>query len=327
MTIAKVHHYVPQFLLRNFGNGKKDQVWVYDKLSSRTFPSNTRNIASESRFYDFEYQGQTLTSLEGWLSELESKAKSVINFILEADTLSTISIDQKNILADFLSVQLTRTKAFREDWNALPRLFKEHIEKFGHTIAPNSRAEEFLREATENETKEEMAKIILKAPEKYASAFLNKDWVLAATNRKHPFIFNDHPLARQNMIEKPNRGNLGLECVGIEIYFPLSPTRALVMWCPTLIELIHRRASMMLNQGTICTAAITSDPESVVKMSAALLSGKPLQYSPANVENFNSLQVIWSERYIFSSINDFTLAESMLEEHPKLKKGKRPKVA
>ena len=33
MTIAKVQHYVPQFLLRNFGNGKKDQVWVYDKTS------------------------------------------------------------------------------------------------------------------------------------------------------------------------------------------------------------------------------------------------------------------------------------------------------
>jgi hypothetical protein len=72
MTIAKVQHYVPQFLMRNFGNGKKDQVWVYDKSSNRSFPSNTKNLASENRFYDFEYQGQPL-SIEPWLSELEGQ--------------------------------------------------------------------------------------------------------------------------------------------------------------------------------------------------------------------------------------------------------------
>jgi hypothetical protein len=27
-----------------------------------------------------------------------------------------------------------------------------------------------------------------------------------------------------------------------------------------------------------------------------MLGGKPVQYSAANVENFNSLQVVWSER-------------------------------
>ena len=51
MAIAKVQHYVPQFLLRNFGNGKKDQLWgFYDKTSDRSFPTNAKNVASESRF-------------------------------------------------------------------------------------------------------------------------------------------------------------------------------------------------------------------------------------------------------------------------------------
>jgi hypothetical protein len=52
--MAKIQHYVPQFLLRNFGNGKKDQVWVYDKIDGRSFPTNAKNVASESRFYDFQ---------------------------------------------------------------------------------------------------------------------------------------------------------------------------------------------------------------------------------------------------------------------------------
>ncbi|NRF50257.1 DUF4238 domain-containing protein, partial [Pseudomonas stutzeri] len=103
MAIAKVQHYVPQFLLRNFGNGKKDQVWVYDKSSARAFPSNTKNVASESRFYDFEYQGQTI-SLEPWLGQLEGSAQSVIRFILETDSVAKLADEQKQILAAFWAV-------------------------------------------------------------------------------------------------------------------------------------------------------------------------------------------------------------------------------
>ena len=62
-------------------------------------------------------------------------------------------------------------------------------------------------------------------------------------------------------------------------------------------------------------------------MSNSLLSGQPVQYSVANVENFNSLQVAWSERYIFSTLNDFHLAREMLRDHPNLRQGPRSTVA
>lgn len=319
MAIAKVQHYVPQFLLRNFGNGKKDQVWVYDKSSSRSFPSNTKNVASESRFYDFEFQGQTLT-LENWLSELESKAKSVISFILKSDTLKTLSDEQKEILAAFFAVQMTRTKTFREEWNEFPGLLRKHLELTGDKVAPDSQAEELIRDFSENDSKEQTARIIYKAPETYAAHFLNKDWVLAATSRKHPFLLSDNPLTRQNMIDRPNRGNLGLKTQGIEIYFPLSPTRALAMWCSSLTNVVHQSAQTLKR-------TMSSEAEEIIAMSDALLSGRPVQYSNLNVENFNSLQVIWSERYIFSTSNDFSLPESMIGDHPSLKKGPRATVA
>jgi hypothetical protein len=100
-----VQHYVPQFLLRNFGNGKKDQVWVYDKTSDRVFPTNTRNVAGESHFYDFEFQGEQL-SIESWLSGLEGQAKSVVRKILDADSVAGLALEEKQLLAAFLSVQL-----------------------------------------------------------------------------------------------------------------------------------------------------------------------------------------------------------------------------
>jgi len=99
------------------------------------------------------------------------------------------------------------------------------------------------------------------------------------------------------------------------------------MWCPTLTELVHRGALSMMERNRGSAPADAPDPEGVIAMSDSLLSGKPVQYSVPNVENFNSLQVIWSERYVFSHTNDFHLAESMLGEHPSLKKGPRSTVA
>jgi hypothetical protein len=320
MTIAKIQHYVPQFLLRHFGNGKKDQVWVYDKSTYRSFPSNTKNVASESRFYDFEFEGQS-HSLEPWLSDLETKAKSVISVILNSDNVSILANEQRLILGQFLAVQLTRTKTFREEWNAFPAMLREHFERSGDKVAPGSQAERLLQEITENESKEQTASIVIDAPETYASHFLDKDWVLAATSRKHPFLLSDNPLTRQNMIDRPHRGNLGLTTPGIEIYFPLSPTRALAMWCPSLTDLVHRGAMSLITPGN------GSDPEGLLAMSKALLNGGIVQYSQANVDNFNSLQIVWSERYIFSTLNDFELAQGMLREHPSLKYGPRSTVA
>lgn len=322
MTTAKIQHFVPQFLLRGFSNGKKDQIWVYDKSSNRSFPSNIKNVASESRFYDFEHEGEQL-SIEPWLSELEGRAKSVISTILEADSLVTLLAEQKYILASFLAVQHTRTKTFREQWKSLPKLLKEQLEKNGDQIAPGSQVEELIRDLPENTSKEQTARFVLSAPATYATHFLDKDWALAATSRKHPFLLSDNPVTRQNMVDRPLRGNLGLTNPGIEIYLPLSPTRALVMWCPTLTNLIHRSAMSLADLQRVSDVA---DPNGIIALSDSLLSGKPVQYTAENVENFNSLQIAWSERFIFSASNEFPLVQAMLNDQPNLRRGPRPTV-
>jgi hypothetical protein len=96
------------------------------------------------------------------------------------------------------------------------------------------------------------------------------------------------------------------------------------MWCPTLTDLVHRGARSLV---ATRKAEDGADPEGIVAMSDSLLSGKPVQYSVANVENFNSLQIAWSERYIFSTSNDFNLAQRMLAEYPNLRQGPRSTVA
>ena len=109
MTTAKVQHYVPQFLLRNFGSGKKDQVWVFDKTTERSFFTHAKNIASESRFYDFELDGACV-SLEPYLSKIESAAKPILAHILRADSLGELDDTARTTLAAFFSIHLTRTR-------------------------------------------------------------------------------------------------------------------------------------------------------------------------------------------------------------------------
>jgi Protein of unknown function (DUF4238) len=152
MTVAKVQHYVPQFLLRGFGNGKKDQVWVYDKATDRSFSTNAKNIASESRFYDFELNGELVT-LEPMLSRLEGGAKSVIGKILDADSVASLSDEDKATMAVFLSVQLARTKAFRAQWTDFPKLLRERLALSGEEVAEGSQAAELIRDLTKTNPK------------------------------------------------------------------------------------------------------------------------------------------------------------------------------
>ena len=326
MASAKIQHYVPQFLLRNFGNGKKNQVWVYDKAANRSFSTNAKNIASESRFYDFELNGQIM-SLEPMLSTLETKAKPIIESILKADSLAVLGDEDKAMLAVFLSVQFTRTKTFREQWRDFPKMLREHFEARSETVAPGSQAAELIRDLTENESKAEMASFIVKAPSEFAPHFVTKQWVLAATTRKHPFVISDNPLILQNMVDMSPRGNLGLAVEGIEIYFPLSPVRALAIWCPSIVDMVRRGAEKLRRLPSALPKAGISDPDGLLALDEAIRTGHALAYNKDNVLNFNSLQIARSERYVFSCVNDFELAAEMLKSHPNLRQGPRGEVA
>jgi hypothetical protein len=325
VAIAKVQHYVPQFLLKKFGNGKKDQLFVYDKQCDRVFSTNVKNIACESRFYDFEFNSSDLT-IEPALSRLESDAKPLIDRILKQDTLSCLNPEDRAVLSIFLSIQFTRTRTFREQWSSFPSLLREHFTR--HNEPPENLTEisEYLRDPTDNETKLETARFMLNSAEEFSTHFANKTWILAQTTRSCPFIISDNPIVLQNMIDMGPRGNLGLAVRGIEIYFPLTPTRALAMWCPSHEETIREGMSELKRKmflGPQVQEMYFKNHKDLIRLATAIENGTPLAYKKENVENFNSLQIASSERFIFSSKNDFQLAKEMILSEPKLRSGPR----
>jgi len=171
-----------------------------------------------------------------------------------------------------------------------------------------------------------MAKTILDAPKHFGPLLAAKDWVLLQTDRKHPYLIGDHPLAMHNMIDHGLRGNLGLKVEGIEIYFPISPQLSLALWCPShreaLMSGISRLTEMSEKQPWLAER-FTGPWASAVQMMEAITRGTPLPSQPENVLFFNSLQICTAERFVFSSNPDFSLAEDMIAKNPELRHGRR----
>ena len=313
--IAKVQHYVPQFLLKSFGVGKKQHLHVYDKKTGRTFQTNSKNVAGESRFYDFEFEGHMLT-IEPSLSQIEAKAKTQFRRLLESDSLKVLSEEDRAILAVFFAIQFTRTRCYREQWRALPELLGDKLRRSALNCKEQTIIEEYIQPLDENQNKIEAVRSIINAPKDFAIHFANKIWILLKAERRTPFLIGDNPLALQNSMNMEPYGNIGLAAQGIEIYFPLSPVRALALWCPSHEEMFQR-----------AIIANSRDPLAIRQTVDAIETGCPLQFQPMNVINFNSLQIRFSERYIFSNIDDFSLAQEMVTSYPNLRFGPRVQIS
>lgn len=136
----------------------------------------------------------------------------------------------------------------------------------------------------------ELVKIISDAPKRFGHHFSNKAWVLLETERSRPFIIGDNPLTLHNSIDMGPRGNLGLAVVGIEIYFPLSPARALAMWCPSLVE-EFLTTDARLRSSPVHSLTRLARPEHgtrIDEMGAAIRTGSPLSSDRDNILHFNT---------------------------------------
>lgn len=309
---AKVQHYVPRFLLRHFGTGKKDKLFAFDKQTDRSFPTNVKNVAAESRFYDFDIEGHALT-IEPGLERVESTAKPAIKKILDEDSLVPLSGEDRAALSIFFAVQFIRTKWFRQQFRELPKMLEEHVRRVHGDDADLSSIADHIRVPDDNELAFQTAGFIMKHSRDFALQFANKAWMLIATDVKHPFMIGDHPIGLQNHIDMGLYGNLGLGVTGIEIYFPLSPRRALAMWCPSLHDAFRTAVQVRGDAGARAVLY-------------ALENGSPLEYTPGHVMNFNSLQIAHAERFVFSSVDEFSLAKRMLADNPGFRMGMRSRT-
>jgi hypothetical protein len=316
--MAQIQHYVPQFILKNFSEGKKHHVWVFDKVTGKKFKTNVKNIASERGFYDLNLEKNVVT-LEPSITGLENRASKIIKNILQNENISAISENDKLLLSQFFSVQLVRTKQYRIKFKHLSDTLEEKFRLMGF----NPDHIKGYEKIDEEKAKFESLNSILQS-DKFIPYFFVKPWLLFKTTKNCPLYTSDNPLTLQNLNDYGPYGNLGLAIKGIEIYFPVSKTITLAMYCDSIIDKIKNTFESLKNLSRLTPGSIIKVPLLLEQFITGIEKGTTIPYNLDSVINHNSLQVQFSARYIFSSISDFSLAEKMISENPELKDG--PKI-
>ena len=322
MATTQLQHYVPKFLLRRFGSGKKDRLFVFDKHTDTSFSRAASKLAAKNNFYDFDFMGEPVT-IEPMLAHVESKAGEHIARIVKDCRLNVNDSEERGELAAFFAIQMVRT----------PAVLATNRDMFGRMetwLRAEGASQEFFTPDPivgegENAERAMMARNICNAPSDYGPALINKDWLLLKTDSKHPYLIGDHPLTMHNMVVQEGRGNLGIAVEGIELYFPLSPNLALAIWCPSHREMLTNSLQSIdrLVEASNTGRDWVRGKGDVLTILEALQTGEPLRSNPENVEFFNSLQVSTAERFVFSFNGDFSIVKEMIRTNPELRHGRR----
>ena len=290
------HHYVPQFLLRNFSD-PEERVYVFDKHKSTTRRQSPREVAFEKDLYVFKDKTPDRRNLENLATLFDDFGSEPLRKLLKFEGLSSISPEELVKLSYFVAAMMIRVPHTRISALA----FNKHmIEQWGPDICAEG-SDVPISAFNEGTARDMTIDMTATATPEFAELLQGKVWFLMKSTAEHPFYISDNPVAKHNLIERPFRGNLGLKNEGIEIYLPLSPRLTLMLLCPKMTEVASRNRETGLHD--------------------AYYTDTPISAGPENVEHLNSLQVVNAERFIFSTSSDFSLAQDMVREHPELSKG------
>ncbi len=323
--LAKIQHYVPQFILRNFTSGKKHQLFAFDKKKGISFKTNIKNIASEKGFYNFKIEDEEY-SLEEDLGELEETSSKIVKKIINDESLSNISDEEKTTLSFFIAAQYFRVKQMRNHYRHLSIELEKRFSEMG---IDTTKIENFS--VVSEEEAKNISIMSIASADKIAPYIFDKTWMLFKAPKSTPYYISDNPVTLQNMLDFGPLGNLGFGVLGIEIYFPISSTLSLGIMCRSHEEKLRQsyeeyernlrkfgpEISMLLRMNL---------PPNVEALMTAMKTGKFVNSLKENAINKNSLQVMYSSRFVYSSIDDFDLAREMIKKNPDFKQGPIPQV-
>ncbi len=105
------HHYIPQFILRNFCFNDNNKLYYYDKESQETTIRNTRDVFMEKNLYRDEINySNNPTQIEKDLSRFENEVSQIINGRFLNDKEITLTFDEEERLRIFFAIMGFRSK-------------------------------------------------------------------------------------------------------------------------------------------------------------------------------------------------------------------------
>lgn len=297
------HHYVPTFLLKRF-RGAGGKLHVLDIQSKNITDRPVKKSAGEDSFYAFSVPEYGDKKAEDILQKIESDAARCIKKICNTNSLASITVAQRKKLSRFIAIQSFRTKSFFDGLSL--STISERRALFA----------ELLRSAFLIQNKLE-----------------TRDWFLMPSAPGTKYYIGDHPVTLQ-YLEDPGQGQqLGIGMPGVEVFFPMSPT--LSLWIPPqeiTDEIVSSYENACKIHREVRHAALNgmrhfmANPLGIAALQRAIFSGKkfhqakynyaPIVAEKENMENFNSLQIMFSSKEVYSCDGDFEFALRVLNETP-----------
>jgi hypothetical protein len=272
---VKNQHYVPQFLLKNFSSRERKFIWAYDKNEKYSIKNQIKERPIKKVASEEYFYDQNENN------EIESYEYALQKVEEETAPIIQKILQTKNII-DLLE-QERRTLSFF--------ITLQDLRTKGQLLRTETSMETLSKQLKEKANIEvpkiDSKKIwfsMFEQAKKFSEILMNKVWMLSESNNS--FLISDNPVTLQNTTDTSKiRGTLGLESFGIEIYLPISPSLTISLFYEKLFNNSGYYKNYIPN--------LTCEPE--------------------NVENLNSLQIAYSERFIFSHKNDFELVKKQLK--------------
>jgi hypothetical protein len=282
MPKIKFQHYVPRFYLEGYAD-LNGMVWVFDKLTGRTFSTKPENIAGENYYYDvpeIESSLELTQPLEKGFWQHEAEASKLIEYLDWAvfeDDFPPLHPNNRQVLAMHLVLQIMRVPKYRE-------LLSESINM------ANDEGLKPLKTLINNDERAIHAFVFMQDEivNNWAKILADQIWTFARNTTDSPFYTSDNPVlfkTKDNKFWTPPKNPIE---VGTQIIFPLSPDFILY-----IMEKKHF-SSLISFDGKL----------------------SPVEFTEFMVDHENSGQVGMCKRYVFSCRNDFTFAKRYLDSKP-----------
>lgn len=246
MTKPKRHHFLPEFYLNGFT--RDGLLWVFDRERNEYRRQAPKNTAVIGHFYAFQnVNGETDYSLETFFSQIEGKAKPVIEKLEAGEVLDA---QERLDLAMFLAILFNRVPKFERE-------IEEISDAVGKTIMkemfPSVEAieEHFRREGKEDRSYSAQDFYDFIHQEKYTfqgnrnitirtmfeqtpeiwKTLAMMDWIVAHADDRSSFISTDSPFGYivPDEIKRSGEPAIGLGSPKITKVIPLSARIALVL--------------------------------------------------------------------------------------------------
>jgi len=243
--------------------------------------TSIRNVAAELHFYEREDTG-----IEKGLQRFEDLFVGPYRRLLKVDKPSDLTQEEIAAVVGFITVQSMRTREMRE-------MARSIDEQLSAVLRAEGVEDSAFGSISDDDMRQIQINALVRGGPNFAAHIARLKWVLTINGTTMPYWTSDNPITRYNPHPEGLRSNLGLDDRGIQVFFPLSPTRSLCL----------------------------CDPEEY--------AGLPEVWTTNDVQPVmfeNNLQLQMSTRFVFANTGDFSLAKTILAEHPYCADPTRPRA-